>query len=65
MANKPDATTMPDDAEHALRSAYVALAFAFRRLHSSARSRDGELCETFIKIRAEIETVMRAHGRMP
>lgn len=64
MASKSSTPPIPDDAEHALRSAYVALAFAFQRLHSSSRSRDSELCQTFLKIRAEIETVMRAHGRM-
>lgn len=48
-----------DDLEHALRSAYTALAFAFRRLEGSARSRDTELCSTFLKVRAEIEKVLK------
>lgn len=38
-----------------LRTCYVTLAFAFRRLHESSRSRDGELCLDFQKVRAEIE----------
>lgn len=46
----------------ALREAYVALAFAFQRLHGSARSRDGELCDSIAKTRARIERVMREAG---
>ncbi len=34
---------IPVEADRALRDAYVALAFAFRRLEGSARSRDTEL----------------------
>lgn len=56
------ANPIPEDAEHALRSAYAALAFAFRRLEGSARSRDTELCSSLLKVRAEIETVLKAHG---
>lgn len=46
----------------ALRDAYIALAFAFNRLHGSARSRDTELCLTFGKTRARIEQVFRDAG---
>ncbi len=46
----------------ALRQAYTTLAFAFNRLHESSRSRDGELCADFQKVRAEIETVFRDAG---
>lgn len=56
---------LPDDVARALRSSYVALAFAFRRLEGSARSRDTELCSTFLKVRAEIEVTLRAHGQQP
>jgi hypothetical protein len=60
-----DTRSIPEDAEHAMRSAYAALAFAFRRLEGSARSRDTELCSSLLKVRAEIETALKAHGRMP
>lgn len=46
----------------ALRSAYVALAFAYRRLEPSARSSDGELCWTFGRVRADIEGVFKLAG---
>lgn len=45
-----------------LRQSYVTLAFAFRRLHQSARSRDGELCMDFQKVRAEIEKYFKEIG---
>lgn len=45
-----------------LREAYAALAFAFNRLHGSARVRDGELCRDFGKVRARIETVLKESG---
>ncbi len=54
-----------DEAISVLREAYTALAFAFNRLHGSARSRDGELCSDFGKIRGRIETVLRKAGAMP
>lgn len=50
------------DAMEALRDAYTALAFAFNRLHGSARSRDGELCNDFGKVRGRIEAVFRKAG---
>lgn len=58
---------MPTDAPTpqamtALRDAYVALAFAFNRLHGSGRSRDTELCADFGKVRARIEKVFRDAG---
>jgi hypothetical protein len=46
----------------ALRESYVALAFAFNRLHSSGRSRDGELCSDFGKVRGRIEAVFKSTG---
>lgn len=46
----------------ALRDAYQALAFAFNRLHGSARSRDTELCRDFGKVRGKIEKVFRDAG---
>lgn len=46
----------------ALRDAYQALAFAFNRLHGSARSRDTELCRDFGKVRGKIEKVFRGAG---
>lgn len=55
-------TTALPDAMAVLRDAYVALAFAFNRLHGSARSRDGELCSDFGKIRGRIEAVFRKAG---
>jgi|WetSurMetagenome_2_1015567.scaffolds.fasta_scaffold01778_10 hypothetical protein len=45
-----------------LRQAYVTLAFAFNRLHSSSRVRDGELCMDFGKVRGEIEKLFREQG---
>ena len=51
-----------DPAFKALRDAYVVLAFAFNRLSSSAKSRDGELCRDFGKVRGNIETVFRNAG---
>jgi hypothetical protein len=45
-----------------MRLAYATLAFAFRRLHESARTRDGELCRDLEKVRAEIEAHFRHHG---
>lgn len=45
-----------------LRQSYVTLAFAFRRLHESARSRDGELCQDFQKVRAQIERHFKEAG---
>jgi hypothetical protein len=51
-----------DPAFAALREAYVALAFAFRRLDTSARSRDGELCRSFGKVRGNIEAVFKGAG---
>ena len=51
-----------DSAFAVLRDAYVALAFAFNRLESSARSRDGELCRDFGKVRGKIESVFKAAG---
>ena len=50
------------EAVRLLRQSYVALAFAFRRLHQSARSRDGELCSDFQKVRAEIEAYFKEIG---
>ena len=51
-----------DPAFAALREAYVALAFAFRRLDTSARSRDGELCRSFQGTRGKIEAVFKNAG---
>jgi len=51
-----------DPAMSALRSAYTALAFAFARLHGGALSRDGELCDTFGKVRGQIKKVFRDQG---
>ena len=45
-----------------LREAYTALAFAFNRLHGSARTRDGELCNDFGKIRGRIERIFKNAG---
>lgn len=56
------AANAPEPAFSALRDAYVALAFAFNRLSSSARSRDGELCRDFEKVRGKIEAVFRDAG---
>lgn len=56
---------IPVEADRALRDAYVALAFAFRRLEGSARSRDTELCSTLLKVRAEIERVLKAQDAAP
>ena len=38
------------------------VAFAFNRLHGSARSRDGELCSDIQKTRARIERAMKETG---
>lgn len=51
-----------EPAMKALREAYTALAFAFNRLHGSARSRDTELCDDIGKVRARIETVFHDAG---
>ena len=51
-----------DDALATLREAYTALAFAFNRIQGSARSTDGELCQTFGKVRGRIENVFRKVG---
>lgn len=45
-----------------MRDAYVALSFAFNRLHGSGRSRDTELCDTFGKARAGIERAFKSAG---
>jgi hypothetical protein len=45
-----------------LRQCYVTLAFAFKRLHESSRSRDGELCKDFQKARAQIENLFKDIG---
>lgn len=55
-------TPMPPKAIAALRQSYTMLAFAFNRLHESARSRDGELCRDFAKVRAQIEILFREEG---
>lgn len=57
-ADEPDWPT----AFRLLRQSYTTLAFAFRRLHESARSRDGELCLDSQKVRAEIETFFKTKG---
>ncbi len=44
-----------DEQAFALREAYVVLAFYFNRLHGSARSRDGELCQSIGIVRGKIE----------
>ena len=51
-----------DAAFTALRDAYTALAFAFRRIEPSARSRDGELCRSFGVVRGRIEKVFKDAG---
>ena len=67
------ATCVDEDAERAgevesnysiavMRDAYVALSFAFSRLHSSGRSRDTELCSDFGKVRGRIEAVFKSTG---
>lgn len=55
-------TAVVPDVSGVLRDAYTALAFAFHRLESSARSRDGELCRDFQKVRAKIEGVLKQAG---
>ena len=55
-------TSDRDGMAAALREAYVALAFAFNRLHGSSRSRDGELCSDIQKTRARIERAMKETG---
>jgi len=56
------AVNMHDDAIYAMRQAYTVLAFAFNRLHGSARSRDGELCDSIGKARGNIESVFKNAG---
>jgi len=51
-----------NNATRILRQSYITLGFAFRRLHESARSRDGELCSDFGKVRAEIEKHFKMMG---
>jgi hypothetical protein len=51
-----------DKGVSAMRDAYVALAFAFNRLHGSLRSPDTELCDTFGKARAGIERAFKSSG---
>jgi hypothetical protein len=51
-----------DAAFAALRDAYTALAFAFRRLDTSGRSTDGELCRAFAVARGKIEAVFKNAG---
>lgn len=46
----------------ALRESYAVLAFAFNRLHASPRSRDGELCDSFSKVRGRIEKTFKDAG---
>ncbi|MFB9952081.1 hypothetical protein ACFFP0_24800 [Rhizobium puerariae] len=41
-----------------LREAYSALAFAFKRIHGSARTRDTELANDFAKTRGKIEKLL-------
>lgn len=50
------------DAEHALRTAHTALAFAIRRLRNNSSSRDTELCAAFSAARADIEKAMLSFG---
>lgn len=50
------------DALRIMRQSYVTLAFGFRRLRQSARSRGVELCVDFQKVRAEIEIYFREVG---
>lgn len=59
------AVNVHDEAMAVLREAYAALAFAFNRLHGSARSRDGELCNDFGKVRGRIEAVLKKSGGTP
>lgn len=51
-----------DAAFAALRESYSMLAFAFNRLHGSPRSRDGELCDSFGKVRGRIEKIFKDAG---
>lgn len=51
-----------DPAFNILRDAYTALAFAFKRLNSTGRSRDDELCREFWKVRGKIETIFHDAG---
>ncbi|MBS0343808.1 MAG: hypothetical protein JSS56_25160 [Proteobacteria bacterium] len=46
----------------ALREAYIALAFAFNRIHVLPRTRDTELANSIEKVRAKIAQVMKAGG---
>ncbi|MBN9028908.1 MAG: hypothetical protein BGO05_10140 [Rhizobiales bacterium 63-7] len=59
---EPTTQVIPQDAATALRDAYTVMAFAFNRLSSSARSRDGELCSDLGKVRGKIEQVFRNAG---
>lgn len=56
------AVNVHDQAMTVLQDAYVVLAFAFSRLEPSARSRDGELCRDFGKVRRKIEDVFKLAG---
>jgi hypothetical protein len=58
-------TAVLPDAMRTLRDAYTVLAFAFNRLHGSARSRDTELCGDIGKVRGKIEAVFRKAGERP
>jgi hypothetical protein len=49
-----------DEQAIALRESYVILATCFNRLHGSARSRDGELCQSIGKVRGKIEMALGA-----
>jgi hypothetical protein len=51
-----------NNATRLLRQSYITLAFAFNRLHQSSRSRDGELCLDFQKVRSQIEDHFRSIG---
>jgi len=54
--------TAGNNATRLLRQCYVTLAFAFNRLHESSRSRDGELCLDFQKVRSQIEDHFKKIG---
>lgn len=51
-----------DQAFAVLREAYTALAFAYRRLDTSAGTRDGELCRSFGQVRSKIEAAFKHAG---
>lgn len=57
-----DAIARQNKSTALLRQSYTTLAFAFKRLHESSRSRDGELCLDFQKVRAEIEKHFKEIG---